>query len=476
MKKFGAIIIAVLMIAMSFAVNVSAHSSGIVENPPISVPNATPTVDGVVNGDEGWSVAALMNAETLGYYWRQNPLTSDGNVLFAWDADGLYFAAKIVEGLEAHNEITGEDVTGINDFIYSTGEDWIDVSDTDPTEHYGYDGDIFGLMLDPQGLTKADYDTMPGGLLGNGFANDYTPWYLVGLFEGDVAKMYRQKINKGDITDQVDIAGRRTENGWEFEAKLPWDMIIDDIEAISFGDVALTVEDITQNTGVIRAAGMYQDRFEDPEAGEVDTWGRYVTAPTTQFDGTPGNMGSGDVVQALGITLVLENEGGDTTSDTTEAPDSTDDTTTAPVTDDITADNGGDNTTADNGGDDTTKAPETTIVDVTDDKGNVVTDDKGNKVTEKVTVKEEETETAIVDVTDDKGNVVTDAKGNKVTEKVTVKKTSSTTKAGASTTKKPTTGASTGGDAAQTFDIGIAIALGALATSGIGIAATKKRK
>ena len=50
---------------------------------------------------------------------------------------------------------------------------------------------------------------------------------------------------------------------------------------------------------------MYQDRFYDAEAGETATWGRYVTAPTTQFDGTPGNMGSGDTVQSLGITLVV---------------------------------------------------------------------------------------------------------------------------------------------------------------------------
>ncbi len=69
-------------------------------------------------------------------------------------------------------------------------------------------------------------------------------------------------------------------------------------------------------------------------------------------------------------------------------------------------------------------------------------------------------------VTDNKGNAVTDDKGNKVTQKVTVK----------STTKKATTGTSTGGNAAQTFDIGVAIAAGMLAVSGIGFVATKKRR
>ena len=69
-------------------------------------------------------------------------------------------------------------------------------------------------------------------------------------------------------------------------------------------------------------------------------------------------------------------------------------------------------------------------------------------------------------VTDNKGNAVTDDKGNKVTQKVTSK----------TTTKKAATGTSTGGNAAQTFDIGVAAAMGALAISGIGFVATKKRR
>ncbi|MBQ3183380.1 MAG: hypothetical protein IJB24_08130 [Clostridia bacterium] len=92
--------------------------------------------------------------------------------------------------------------------------------------------------------------------------------------------------------------------------------------------------------------------------------------------------------------------------------------------------------------DDTTTVPDTTTADTT----------TAAEVTEVVT--------------DDKGNAVTDEKGNKVTQKVTTK----------STTKKATTGTSTGGNAAQTFDIGVAVAFGALAASGIGFVATKKRK
>ncbi len=397
MKKFSAILVCVLMLAMTLATTVSAGPHGVIENPPITVPTGAPTIDGVVNGDEGWSTAALMNAETCGYFWRQNPLTSDGNILFSVDKDGFYFAGKIVEGLQAQNEITGEDVTGLNQFIYSTGEDWIDVDSTDPTFHYGYDGDVFALLFDPLGR-----------MLEYGFNSDYTPWYMIGLFEGDQAKMYRQKVNAGDITDKVKVAGHATANGWEFEAMIPWDIIIADIEAITYGDVVLTVDELIADGAQHKVAGMYQDRFNDEEAGEVATWGRFVTVPTNLADGTPGHMGSGDTVMSCGITLNISN------------------TLKGPSADD--SGNADESTTANNGGD--------------------------------------ATETEFVDVTDEKGNVVTDASGNKVTQKVTVK----------STTKKATTGTSTGGNAAQTFDIGIAVALGALATSGIGFVATKKRK
>ncbi len=100
-----------------------------------------------------------------------------------------------------------------------------------------------------------------------------------------------------------------------------------------------------------------------------------------------------------------------------------------PVDEDTTA---ADTTTAKAGKDTTTAAEETSFVEVTDEKGNAVTDDKGNKVTQKVTVK--------------------------------------------STTKKATTGTTTGGNAAQTLDIGVAMAMGALMVSGIGLAVTKKKR
>ena len=402
MKKFIAIVATLLILVSSMATTVMAGPDGIEENPPIDVPGMTPTIDGNINSDEGWSVSAYMNYQTLGFYWHVNPLSMDGEVRFAWDENNLYYCGIIRDGLETTHEITGEVFpAGYNQFLYSEGEDWIDVDPDDPTDHYGYDGDIFGIIIDPLSLM------LDAGFTGN---EDYTPWYLIGLFEGDVAKMYRQKINQGDITDQVQVAGHKTAEGWDFEAAIPWDIIIKDVEDISFGECVIDKAELFADGAKIRLGAMYHDRFNDPEAGERSTWGRFVTCPTTLATGMSGNGSSGTNVLSCGINLFLQ------------APAAAEDTTTTPT-----------------GGNDTTTAAE-------------------------------ETETAFVDVTDEKGNAVTDASGNKVTQKVTVKAT------GKTTTKKATTGTSTGGNAAQTFDIGIAVALGALATSGIGFVAAKKRK
>ncbi len=394
MKKIIAALALIMILASAFTTSVFAGPNGIIENPPIKVPAMSPTIDGVINENEGWSVSALMNYDTLGFYWHVNPLTMDGNVRFAWDNDNLYYCAKIVDGLETHHEITGELIpAGYNSFIYSTGEDDIDIDANGSS--YGYNGDIFCLLIDPLGVMQNDL-----GYVGN---QDFTPWYLIGLFEGDQAKMYREQTSPGDITDQVKVAGKKTADGWQFEAAIPWDMIIKDIDDLTFGDSAsyLTKEKLFADDALIRVGAMYHDRFYDPEAGEVSTWGRFTTCPTTLATGLHGQGSSGDNVLSCGIELRLQ------------APVNNPDTDDQPDSD--------------------ANEPETSYVDVTDEKGNVVTDEKGNKVTQKVTVKP-------------------------------------------SSTKKPATGSSTGGNAAQTFDIGIAVAIGALATSGIGIVAAKKRK
>ncbi len=390
MKKFTVCLAMALILALTFSYAVSAGPEYVVENPPITVPNSSPVVDGNINENEGWSVSALMNYDTLGFYWHTNPLTMDGNVRFAWDDAYMYCCANILDGLEATHGVTGETIpAGFNSFIYSTGEDDIDGASEDGNT-YGFNGDIFGILIDPLGI-----------MLDAGFTTnfDYTPWYLVGLFEGDEARMYREQINEGDITDQVKVAGHKTEQGWCFEAAIPWDMIISDVEDISYGECVVDKATLLSNGSLVRVGALYQDRFFDPEAEIVDTWTRVLTAPTDLANGWHGEDASGPNVLTCGIKLNISKEVvGETT-----------------VYEDVSVNTGG--------------AGNNTEV-VTDEQGNTVTDNSGNAVTQ------------------------------------TAK----------STTKKATTGGTTGGDAAQTFDIGIAMAIGALAISGVGIAATKKKR
>ena len=263
------------------------------ENPDITVPNKTPTVDGYIRNDEGWSSYALLNYDTLGYFWKQNPLTTYGNICFSYDTNGFYYAANIVEGLEATHEITGEIIpAGYNEFIYSTGYDNIDVKYDG--SGYGWNGDVFCLMLDPLGR-MVEY----------GFCYDPLPTYMIGLFEGNVARMYREKFNVGEITDQVKLKGRKTATGWTFEACIPWSVIINDIKKASWGDVLLNKNEMLKSGAQMMAAAAYHDRYYDSEYDGVITWGHFVTVPTVMADGTPGYRGRGDVAMSCGITLYM---------------------------------------------------------------------------------------------------------------------------------------------------------------------------
>ena len=456
MKRiFAALICALMVVAMFVPVAAEEYVEEFLgEIGELNCPNATPAIDGSIDASEGWSDAQYMDKTNVDGGWGGEQVVLTGNFYRAYDAEYLYIAADI----------------SIPEFAMCEGvDDWIECN-LETGNKPGWDGDVFVFTLDPL-KSMIDY----------GLANEPAAWYCFGLFEGDVVRTYRTHVNDGEVTDIIPAAGARTETGWKFEAAIPWETICKDLDDLSYGDIILTPEDIVKEGNVINSAMIYYDRVMDPEAGERITGSRYVTICTTCPDGLPGISVTPWLSKAYGIYLKLDAPvSGDTTEDTTaEAPDSTD-TTTANTSDPngTTADTTAaadtsnavnDGTTA--AGDGTTKAPETTIVDVTDDKGNAVTDEKGNKVTEKVTVTDT-AETVIVDVTDDKGNVVTDNKGNKVTQKVTAKNTT----ASKSTTKAASTGASTGGNAAQTFDIGIAVALGALAVSGVGIVSSRKKR
>ena len=374
MKRIFAAIICVFMFAAMLVPVMAEEDNFLGEIGEIPCPYGAPAVDGAIGTAEGWSAAQYFDKTNTDGAWGGEEVVITGNIYRAYDDKNLYIAADIV----------------IPELSLSEGEDWIEGDETGNKP--GWDGDVFVYTVDPL-----------GEFVNLGFGSDVGIWYCFGIFEGNVVRTYRTHVNDGEITDTVKAAGTVTDGGWRFEAAIAWETVCKDVEDISYGDIVLTPADLVKAGNKITSSMIYYDRVYDPEQTERITGSRYATICTTCADGTPGTSATPWQLKTYGMHFILgEKPAADTTTADTTAAEST------------------------------TAADETSYVDVTDEKGNVVTDDKGNKVTQKVTVK--------------------------------------------STTKKATTGTTTGGNAAQTFDIGVAVAIGALTVSGIGFAATKKRR
>ena len=296
MKKFSLVLALVLVLAMAFSTVAFADAFNVEPNPKITVPFATPNVDGNVDASEGWSVAADFSNTTCGHYWAHNPMTTQANLYYAYDNDGVYIAAVVTEGLSAI-DMAGVDVTGMNQFNYSTGFDTLDFDEDTGENNYGWNGDVMGIMFDPF-----------GGFISQGFSGgaDFSAWYMIGLHEGDVARIYKSHTStNGEITDMCKAAGKKTEAGWDFEVMIPWDIIVADTDDCSMGFVEITKEMLVKAGSYLRVGAMYHDRFYDVEAQAIGTWGRYIVVPTTLEDGTPGPGGVGQNIASYGIEIEL---------------------------------------------------------------------------------------------------------------------------------------------------------------------------
>ena len=293
MKKLFVLLSAVLLFA-ALAVASSAHSTYIVENDPVELAGSTPTVDGTIADNEGWSAAARLDNDTAGFFWDFFPMTAEADLYFAVDDDNLYFAAVIsalpIDGGEGRENL-------INGFIASDDFDYgyTEKQGTDTFFTYGWNGDVITLMLDP-GRKLAENDP-------NGFA----PWYNIGLFYDDLSntasvRVYRSKVNSDEITDDVSAAGAVTADGWTVELAIPLEIIAKDVSDISDGAVEMTAETLKGEVETA-ASVMYMDRYFNTAKDKVDTWGRFIVVCNKCADGTPGQMTSGVGVKAMGLTL-----------------------------------------------------------------------------------------------------------------------------------------------------------------------------
>ena len=382
------ICILLLLVCLSTTVYANPNMQADVGN--IDVPMSTPLIDGSIAADEGWSEGVYAHKDLMATFGNCNEILQSFYLYYAYDKDGIYYAADILD----------------NSFVLSTGEDDIDNVQNDFNIKnevvYGYNGDIFTFVIDPLGRFLEE------GYMSN---TDYNTWYSVGIFENNICRMYRAHNRSGDITSDVKVKGQVTNDGWCFEAFIPWEFICQDTDELSFGDISVTTEELCSGGAKHRAMAIYMDRFIDPEAGEVATFQRFATCGYILADGLKGYLSSGVCLKAYGITLSF-GENGEVTE-----PVETDETTIA------------------------TGAVDTTI---------------DTKESEKST----ETESGT--------HPVTTQTGSKLTTQKTASKTSSTT-------KKAVTGGITGDNAAQTGDIGVGIAIGVAAIAVIAFIFVKKK-
>lgn len=367
-------LICILLLISCFGLTVFANPNMQADVGNINVPMSTPVIDGNISSDEGWSEGVYAYKDIMATFGNCNDILQSFYLYYAYDGDGLYYAADILD----------------SSFVLSTGEDDIDNVQNDfniKNENvYGYNGDIFTFTIDPLGRFLNE------GYLAN---SDYNAWYSVGIFEGNVCRIYRAHNRSGDVTAEVKVNGAVTDAGWRFEAFIPWDFVVQDTEDISFGDITVTPAELYAGAAQHRAMAIYMDRFVDPESGDVATFQRFATCGYVLADGLMGYLSSGVCLKAYGITLTMEGDGG--AADTTTAADSL-------------------------------------------------------------------TEESKPDTDTDKKNDTTD-KGSNTTAKATTK----------ATTKKAATGGTTGGNAAQTFDMGVAAAIGGAVIAVIAFVFVKKK-
>lgn len=270
MKRIVKLTAALLCVLMLLPMYVFGYPDRIVENDPVSMPKASPKIDGNIEDTGAWSDVVYVNDPTLGHFWATRPLTFEAEAYFAYDDSGLYFAADI------HDNDTD------SGFVPATGYDNVD-------DDYGFNGDVMTLMLDALGLfERSSYQD--------------TPWYHVGIYADGKVGVYRTNGNQGDITSSCSAVGKITDDGWLFEVRIPWSVIVSDVSKASSGKLTATQVKLATVGSVSRAACMYMDRYYTPN-GSVATWGRFITVCNSAYDGTVGVKTGGTKAKTYGITL-----------------------------------------------------------------------------------------------------------------------------------------------------------------------------
>ncbi len=272
MKRIISLLLITAMLVSVLGCYIYAGIDYIEPNPEITANITSPKVDGDITKTEGWSDPAYMNEDTLSYYYRKSVLNIFAEVYFAIDGQGFYYAADIRENI--NNYAPGSDSYDPSDSMMPG----LVYSDFD-SNRVARDGDCFSIGIDVLDIMR----TNPGADISERY--QVSPNYGIYIYEDGKLRMFGFDPNGSstDITDKVSLNGFATDGGWCFEAFIPWQIIIDDIEWCTKQKESPKVQDIINDGSVIRACAGYHDvRLADGGERKI-VYNKYATTSDTKY-------------------------------------------------------------------------------------------------------------------------------------------------------------------------------------------------
>lgn len=199
MKKTAKTLITVIIAICLAAVPMTVFALTPIGN--INVPFGTPTVDGNLAQGE-WSennkIVVDQNSATAEGWTGEVPADLKIDFYYTWDTENLYFAGVITDPT----------------FFYSAAGD-------------NYNGDAFQISLNLGQVFKSDD------------ASSRAIFYSWGCLEDGTVDVFRQESMDNIVLDDVGFS-KKLDTGWQFEIKMPWATLVQDVA--DKADVTVAVE------------------------------------------------------------------------------------------------------------------------------------------------------------------------------------------------------------------------------------------
>ena len=97
MKKITLVLLLAMLLSLAVPFFASAETWYINENPVLTISNKTPVIDGTISADEGWGTQGWLDIPTYIGAYSSNAMTGTVDFNFAYTDEGLYFAANLIE-------------------------------------------------------------------------------------------------------------------------------------------------------------------------------------------------------------------------------------------------------------------------------------------------------------------------------------------------------------------------------------------